>query len=126
MPFPNAADVESMKADPNLTVLEQEGLNVAYMAYNTTIAPFDKPEVRKALNQAINKQAIVDTVFQGMATPAKNPIPPTRWSYNAAVEDDAYNIEAATKELEDAGVKDIYMKIWDIPVQWPYKTGHAS
>src|SRR5690606_22779214 len=120
MPFPNAADVESMKADQNLTVLEQEGLNVAYMAYNTTIAPFDKPEVRKALNQAINKQAIVDTVFQGMATPAKNPIPPTMWSYNDAIEDDAYNIEAAKKALEDAGVKDLSMKIWAMPVSRPY------
>jgi dipeptide transport system substrate-binding protein len=120
MPFPNAADVESMKADENLTVLEQEGLNVAYLAYNTTQAPFDKVEVRKALNKAINKEAIVDAVFQGMATPAKNPIPPTMWSYNDAVEDDAYDIEAAKKMLQDAGVENLSMKIWAMPVSRPY------
>ena len=120
MPYPNAADVESMKADPNLTVLEQEGLNVAYMAYNTTQAPFDKVEVRKALNKAINKQAIVDAVFQGMATPAKNPIPPTMWSYNNAIEDDTYDLEAAKKMLEEAGVKDLSMKVWAMPVSRPY------
>ena len=68
--------------------MKQEGLNVAYLAYNALIAPFDKPEVRKALNMAINKQAIVDAVFQGAATPAKNPIPPTMWSYNDAIQDD--------------------------------------
>ena len=51
--------------------------------------------MRKALNMAINKQAIVDAVFQGAATPAKNPIPPTMWSYNDAIEDDAYDPEAA-------------------------------
>ena len=88
MPYPNAADVEAMKADPALKVSEQEGLNVAYLAYNTTQAPFDKVEVRKALNMAINKQAIVDAVFQGAASVAKNPIPPTMWSYNDAIEDD--------------------------------------
>ena len=120
MPFPNAADVESMRADENLTVLEQEGLNVAYLAYNTTQAPFDKPEVRKALNKAINKQAIVDAVFQGMATPAKNPIPPTMWSYNDAIEDDTYDLEAAKKMLQDAGVENLSMKIWAMPVSRPY------
>ena len=36
MPYPNAADVEAMKADPALKVSGQEGLNVAYLAYNTT------------------------------------------------------------------------------------------
>lgn len=120
MPFPNAADVEAMKADPNLKVMEQEGLNIAYLAYNTTQPPFDKAEVRKALNMAINKQAIVDSVFQGAATPAKNPIPPTMWSYNDAIEDDKYDPEAAKKMLEDAGVKDLSMKVWAMPVARPY------
>jgi dipeptide transport system substrate-binding protein len=120
MPYPNAADVEAMKADPTLTVMEQEGLNVAYLAYNTTQAPFDKVEVRKALNMAINKQAIVDAVFQGAATPAKAPIPPTMWSYNDALEDDKYDPEAAKKMLEDAGVSGLSMKVWAMPVARPY------
>ncbi|MDO1582908.1 ABC transporter substrate-binding protein [Rhizobium oryzicola] len=120
MPYPNAADVKAMKADPNLKVLEQEGLNIAYLAYNTTQAPFDKPEVRKALNKAINKKAIVDAVFQGMATPAVNPIPPTMWSYNKSTQDDTYDLEAAKKMLADAGVKDLSMKVWAMPVSRPY------
>ncbi len=120
MPYPNAADVEAMKANDSLTVMEQEGLNIAYLAYNTTQAPFDKPEVRKALNQAINKEAIVDAVFQGAATPAKNPIPPTMWSYNDAIEDDAYDPEAAKAALEAAGVSGLSMKVWAMPVARPY------
>jgi dipeptide transport system substrate-binding protein len=120
MPYPNAADVEAMKADPNLKVMEQEGLNVAYLAYNTTQPPFDKGEVRKALNMAINKDAIVDAVFQGAATPAKNPIPPTMWSYNNATEDDKYDPEAAKKMLEEAGVSGLKMKVWAMPVSRPY------
>ncbi|HEU4985962.1 MAG TPA: ABC transporter substrate-binding protein [Rhizobiaceae bacterium] len=120
MPFPNAADIESMKADPNLKVMEQEGLNIAYLAYNTTQEPFDDPKVRKALNMAINEQAIVDAVFQGYATPAKNPIPPTMWSYNDAIEDDPYDPEAAKKMLEEAGVTNLSMKVWAMPVSRPY------
>ena len=64
-----------MKADPNLTVLEQEGLNIGYLAYNTTQAPFDKPEVRKALNMAINKQAIVDARVPGRGNAGQEPDP---------------------------------------------------
>ncbi|MGQ7791296.1 ABC transporter substrate-binding protein [Faunimonas sp. B44] len=120
MPYPNAADVEGMKANADLQVMEQEGLNVAYLAYNTTQAPFDKAEVRKALNMAINKEAIIDAVFQGAATPAKNPIPPTMWSYNDAIEDDAYDPEAAKKMLEEAGVQNLSMKVWAMPVARPY------
>ncbi len=120
MPYPNPADVDAMKADENINVLEQEGLNVGYLAYNTTMAPFDNPKVRKALNMAIDKQAIIDVVFQGSGQIAKNPIPPTMWSYNDAVEDDAYDPEAAKAMLEEAGVSDLSMKIWAMPVQRPY------
>jgi dipeptide transport system substrate-binding protein len=118
--YPNAADVEGLKADPNLNVEEQEGLNVAYLAYNTKVAPFDKAEVRKALNMAINKQAIIDAVFQGAAKVAKNPIPPTMWSYNDSIQDDPYDPEAAKKMLEDAGVSGLKMKVWAMPVSRPY------
>jgi len=120
MPYPAPADIEGIKADSSLKLDEQAGLNVGYLAYNTTMAPFDNPKVRKALNMAINKQAIVDAVFQGAAAPAKNPIPPTMWSYNDAVQDDPYDPEAAKKLLEEAGVKDLSMKVWAMPVQRPY------
>lgn len=119
-PYPAPADVAGLKADTSLTVMEQAGLNVAYLAYNTSVAPFDNVNVRKALNMAINKQALMDAVYQGTGQIAKNPIPPTMWSYNDAVQDDAYDPEAAKKMLEEAGVKDLSMKVWAMPVQRPY------
>ncbi|MFZ1814553.1 MAG: ABC transporter substrate-binding protein, partial [Rhizobiaceae bacterium] len=119
-PYPNPADLDGLKADPNLQVLEQEGLNVGYLAYNTQQAPFDNVNVRKALNMAINKQAILDAVFQGAGKAAKNPIPPTMWSYNDAIQDDSYDPEAAKKMLADAGVSGLKMKIWAMPVARPY------
>ncbi|WP_295807097.1 ABC transporter substrate-binding protein [uncultured Nitratireductor sp.] len=119
-PYPNPADIESLKANEALKVDEQEGLNVGYLAYNTKVAPFDNAQVRKALNMAINKEAILDAVFQGAGQAAKNPIPPTMWSYNDAVEDDAYDPEASKKMLEEAGVSDLSMKVWAMPVQRPY------
>ena len=120
MPYPNPADVQAMKDDPAVNVMEQQGLNVGYLAYNTQVAPFDNPMVRKAINMAIDKQAIIDVVFQGSGKAAKNPIPPTMWSYNDAVVDDPFEPEGAKAMLEEAGVGDLSMKIWAMPVQRPY------
>ena len=120
MPYPNPAEVADLQADANLVVGEKEGLNVGYLAYNTQMAPFDKVEVRKALNMAINKQAILDAVFAGAGAAAINPIPPTMWSYNTAVKDDSYDPEAAKKMLADAGVTELAMKVWAMPVSRPY------
>lgn len=120
MPYPNPADLDAMKSDPDINLLQQEGLNVGYLAYNTQQAPFDNPAVRKALNMAINKEAIIDAVFQGAGKVAKNPIPPTIWSYNENVKDDPYDPEAAKKMLQEAGVTDLKTSVWAMPVQRPY------
>ena len=120
MAYPTPADVQAMKDDSDIVVMEQEGLNVGYLAYNTKVAPYDNPKVRKALNMAIDKQAIIDVVFQGSGQIAKNPIPPTMWSYNDAIVDDPYDPEAAKKMLADEGVSDLNLKIWAMPVQRPY------
>ncbi|MEI6896801.1 MAG: ABC transporter substrate-binding protein [Psychromonas sp.] len=120
MPFPNPADVAEMKKDPDINLMSSEGLNVGYLAFNTQKAPFDNVKVRQALNYAVNKKAIIDAVFQGSGTIAKNPIPPTMWSYNEAINDYPYDIEKAKKLLAEAGVTNLKTNIWAMPVQRPY------
>lgn len=121
MPYPNPADLDAIRKDPNVKVLEQPGLNVGYLAYNTTKKPFDDVRVRKAINMAINKKAIIDGVYLTAGVAAKNPVPPTMWSYNDAVKDDAYNPEAAKKLLAEAGHPNGFTTdLWAMPVQRPY------
>ncbi len=121
MPYPNPADLPAIRKDPNVLVMEQPGLNIGYLAYNTTKKPFDDVRVRKAVNMAINKKAIVDAVYLGTGVPATNPIPPTQWSYNKAIKDDAFNPEEAKKLLAAAGLKDGFSTdLWAMPVQRPY------
>jgi dipeptide transport system substrate-binding protein len=121
MPYPNPADIKAMQANAGLTVQEQQGLNVGYLAFNTEKPPFDNKLVRQALNYAINKQAILDAVFQGAGQAAKNPIPPTIWSYNDEVQDYAYDPEKAKALLAEAGFDSGFeTDIWAMPVQRPY------
>lgn len=120
MPYPNPADLQAMKTDPEVQLLEQEGLNVGYLGFNVEKKPFDDKRVRQALSMAINKQAIIDVVFQGAGKAAKNPIPPTMWSYNDSIEDYAYDPDKAKEMLADAGAAGLKTNIWAMPVQRPY------
>jgi dipeptide transport system substrate-binding protein len=121
MPYPNPADLDTMRKDPNIQVLEQPGLNVGYLAYNTTKKPFDDVRVRKAVNMAIDKKAIVSAVYLSTGVAAINPIPPGQWSYNKAIKDDPFDPAAAKKLLADAGYPNGFTTdLWAMPVQRPY------
>jgi len=120
MPYPNPADLEAMASDPDINLMQQEGLNVGYLAFNTEKPPFNDKRVRQALNMAVNKDAIIDVVFQGAGKKAKNPIPPTIWSYNDDIHDYPYDPEKAKALLAEAGVSGLKTNIWAMPVQRPY------
>ncbi|WP_412057452.1 ABC transporter substrate-binding protein [Bartonella sp. DGB2] len=116
----NPSQIPALKADKNFVVETLPGLNLGYMAYNTEQAPFDKVEVRQALNMAINKQAILDYVYLGMGRSAKTSLPEAMWGVNKDIPDTLYNPQAAKALLEKAGVKDLKTTIWAMSVSRAY------
>ncbi|MDO5053822.1 MAG: ABC transporter substrate-binding protein [Pasteurella oralis] len=120
-PYPNPADIVKLKADPNINLLTKPGLNVGYLNFNVKKAPFDNVKVRQALNYAVNKEAIIESVYQGAGQVAKNPIPPTMWSYNDDVKDYEYDPEKAKALLKEAGFENGFdTDLWAMPVSRPY------
>src|SRR5262249_37819466 len=99
----NPADLDAIRKDPNVQIMEQAGLNVGYLAFQTTKKPFNDVRVRKAISMAIDKKAIIDAVYLSSGVAAKNPIPPSLWSYNDAVKDDPFDPAAAKRLLAEAG-----------------------
>ena len=121
MPYPNLADLERMQANKDIDVKELTGLNIGYLAFNMDKEPFNKVEVRKALSMAVNKEDIIQGIFQGNAEVAKNFIPPSMWGYNDEIVDHAYDTEAAKALLAEAGLADGFeIDLWAMPVQRPY------
>jgi dipeptide transport system substrate-binding protein len=121
MAFPKPADLAEMQKDPALTVLQKEGLNIGYIAFNTEKKPFDSKLVRQALNLATNKDAILKAVYQGNGQVAKNPIPPILWGYNNAVQDYPYDPAKAKQLLAQAGYPNGFeVELWYLPVTRPY------
>ena len=118
---PRPADVASLKSDPTLQVIEKPGFNLGYIAYNVQHKPFDQLEVRQALDMAVNKDSILQAVYQGAGQKAVNAMPPTQWSYDDTIKDAPYNPEKAREMLRAAGVKEgTEITLWAMPVQRPY------
>lgn len=70
---------------------------------------------------AVNKDAIIEAVYQGAGQKAKNLIPPTMWGYNDDIVDYEYNPEKAKALLKEAGLADGFtIDLWAMPVQRPY------
>lgn len=121
MPYPNPADLNSLKNNPNVQLLEKSGLNVGYITFNLRKAPFDNQKVRQALNYAVNKDEILTSVYQGSGIKAKNPMPSTIWGYNDDVVDYEYNPAKAKALLVEAGFENGFeTEIWAMPVARPY------
>ena len=121
MEFPNPDDLPQIRADDRLRIIEQPGMNVGYLAMNLDKKPFDNLKVRLAVNHAINKHQIITQLYQGMGIPAKNPIPPTMWSYDDSIEEYTYDPAKAKALLTEAGYPDGFeTTLWALPVPRPY------
>ena len=121
MEFPNPDDLQRIRDDARLELITQPGMSIGYLAMNMDKEPFGNLKVRQAINHAINKAVIIEHLYQGMGIPAKNPIPPTLWSYDDSIEDYAYNPELAKKLLAEAGYPDGFeTTLWALPVPRPY------
>ena len=117
----NPEYIDEIRDNPELQLLTQPGMNVGYLAMNMDKAPFDDLRVRRAINHAVNKQALVDNFYQGLALAAKNPIPPTLWGYNDKITGYAFDPNKARALLAEAGFPDGFeTELWAMPVPRPY------
>ncbi|PRZ40549.1 peptide/nickel transport system substrate-binding protein [Antricoccus suffuscus] len=79
-----------------------------YFMVNTAKGPFADPEVRKALNMAIDRKAISEGLYDGYCTPQIQPFPETSPGYSEKIGDGLdvfpYDPDAAKKIMKKAGV----------------------
>jgi peptide/nickel transport system substrate-binding protein len=106
-------DVESVGSNPDLTLVTGPFLNVQFLAFNQTIAPFDNATVRQAFQYAINKQNIADVVFYGNFTLGAGPIAPGLIGYDETLATKyAYDPAKAKSLLEEVGATDISFDLY--------------
>ncbi len=90
--------------NPGKQVMLGSELSIYYLVCNTQDDIMKNPDLRKAISLAINRQAIADTVYEGIRAPASSIIPPGIVGYeDGAFPDSHYDVEAAKAALTAAG-----------------------
>lgn len=99
-------DVNKVKDNDELELLQMPGVTATYFGFNLKQKPFDDILVRKAFAHAINKQSIVDAVFNGEGEPAKTVLGTGIIGFYDGMEGFDYNPEKAKELLTEAGYPD--------------------
>ena len=97
--------VSVLEMDPNVTSYVDDGIVVRFLMLNTQKEPFTDKRVRQAIDYAINKDAYIAVVKNGLATKADSVIGPAVQYYKPN-ELREYNIEKAKELLAEAGYPD--------------------
>jgi peptide/nickel transport system substrate-binding protein len=76
-----------------------------YIGWNAARAPFDDPEVRRALTMAIDRRALVDDLLYGFGGVSAGPWPSFRWGADPDIEPWPYDPDEARRRLADLGFR---------------------
>lgn len=102
VPFSRVAE---LKQDPNLTVVIDPSTREDHLLLNHEHPPLDNPKVREAIDLAIDKQAIVDTVLFGQGEVANSYVPKGALYHSDDNGARGYDPEKAKALLAEAGAK---------------------
>jgi len=89
------SDLTSVRAEPGLKLLEAPGINIAYLAFNCRKPPMSRLEFRQAVAMAVQKPALIETVYRGAAVAATCVLPPALRPADAKPEDWPRDVERA-------------------------------
>jgi peptide/nickel transport system substrate-binding protein len=106
--------VRYLKRQSGIQLLESPGANFSYLGFNLEDPLLAKPEVRRAIAHALDRQAIIHHALVEDSRPAGAVLPPEHWAGNADLRAYEYDPALARALLEQAGVP--------LPLKLTYKT----
>ena len=111
-----------IEKDPKISPVYRPSFNVGYLALNPSYEPLAKPEVRKAIAQALNKAEIVKAFWGDLGQTDGHFLPQSFESYQApSVDDYAFDPKAAKAAIAKAGYPNGFtLDLWYMPVSRPY------
>jgi peptide/nickel transport system substrate-binding protein len=118
--FPS--DLIRLQKNPNFRILKLYGMNICYIAINTTHKPLDNVKIRQALNLAVDKMKLTRMFyFGGYGVPTNRILSPAFWGFSALPTPGKYNPAEAKELLAEAGYKDGFsINLLSIPRARPY------
>ena len=87
-------------------VVAPPDFSISYIGFNTSMAPFDDPKFRQALNHAIDKELIATEVLSDLVVPAFGILPPGFPGYNENLVGLRHDKELAQRLLNESNYAD--------------------
>ena len=119
----DATVVKQVESSGN-KIYQAPGMNINYMAYNTTKAPFNDAKVRAAISQAINVPELVKSLYQGYAEAATSVLPTFMPGFDTGIKQVAFDQGASRTALVNAGVTTVHIITYSNPR--PYNTANGQ
>ncbi|MGI3473408.1 ABC transporter substrate-binding protein SapA [Providencia stuartii] len=113
--YPAASQLSVLRDDPRLRLSMRSGMNIAYLAFNTSKPPLDQLKVRQAIAYAINNDRLMQSIYYGTAETAASILPRASWAYDNQAKVTDYNPELAKKMLQELGLENLQLDLW-VPV----------
>lgn len=119
------ATVVKQITDAGNKIFKAPGMNINYMAYNTSRKPFNDSKLRVAISQAVNVPEMVKSLYQGYAEPATSILPNFMDGYDKSITQVAYNPTAAAQTLKAAGLTSVHIITYTNPRPYNSANGQA-
>lgn len=104
--YPAAENLGLIERDDRFKIVTGTGEGEMLLAINNGKPPFDDIRVRRALNHAIDKRAVIDAGLFGYGEPIGSHFPPHNPAYEDLTGLYPYDPEEARRLLADAGYQD--------------------
>lgn len=98
--------VSTLEQVPGIQIKTAPGTSPQWMEMNVNQPPFNDVKVRQAMNYAIDKQLLIDTIFGGKAVALAGPLSPYNTYASKSLQPYAYDPEKAKALLAEAGWTD--------------------
>jgi peptide/nickel transport system substrate-binding protein len=113
-------DVPSLKGQADTDVLEQPGLNVSFADFHLGMPDYKNVSLRKALNFAVNKQELAESLYSGAGVAATGVLPSTSWAFSSDIKGYPFDVDMAKNLLKDSGYNNETLTIWAYTVPRAY------
>ncbi|WP_341664534.1 ABC transporter substrate-binding protein [Vibrio sp.] len=100
---PLSSQIPTIKQQESIKLMVKPAMNISFIAVNTTNPALSDARVRKALNYAINRQNILESVYYGTGSQAYSVLPPNSWAYLKDSVQIRYDRNYAIALLKEAG-----------------------